>query len=736
MADMDFRHPRYFINRELSWLEFNARVLQEAQDSSNPLLERLKFLSIFTTNLDEFFMIRVAHLRELEVAGISDARADGLTPAEQLEAIAERCHALVDAQTRCLHHEVLPGLREHGILLHDMDSLSELQRSLVADRFHSEIFPVLTPMTVDPSHPFPHLPNQSLNLVVAFERPVTEDDDDDDLPFAIVEIPKVLAPLIDVTQHRNGVEYVRLPDVVKGHLSDLFKGLTIAGAWRFRIIRNSDLSIEEQESDNLMKDLERELRSRTFRRVVRLEVQADMPREVIQVLQEGLEVPTREVYAIDGIMHIASLMGFYGLDRYRYLKDPAFNPRLSPALASSGSIFSILRERAILLHHPYESFSTVAELLHHAAHDPKVLAIKLTLYRTSGDSVIIQALKDAAENGKQVTAVVELKARFDERNNIVWARQLERAGCHVVYGIVGLKTHCKAVMVVRREGSTVRRYVHLSTGNYNSSTARLYTDVALLSQDPLLGEDVSQLFNILTGYNARNIHDIMAGRKPAPTFSKIAVSPFDLRDRLLQLIQEEIQLHSTEQPGLIRAKFNSLVDPTIIAALYRASCAGVKVQLAIRGICCLRPGIPGVSENIEVTSIVDRFLEHARIIHFRHGGADLVFLSSADWMPRNLYRRIEVMFPVEPADLKRRLMDEILDLAFADNVKARRLGADGVYAYVPRGEDQPRVRSQKRFIELAREAGIKSVPYDTAVREASRANEHGRLKPKAARSPE
>jgi polyphosphate kinase 1 len=368
------------------------------------------------------------------------------------------------------------------------------------------------------------LPNQSLNLVVAFERPVTDDEDDDELPFAIVEIPKVLAPLIDITQHRNGVEYVRLPDVVKGHLGDLFKGLTIAGAWRFRIIRNSDLSIEEQESDNLMKDLERELRSRTFRRVVRLEVQADMPREVIQVLQEGLEVPSREVYAIDGIMHIASLMGFYGLDRYRYLKDPAFNPRLSPALASSGSIFSILRERAILLHHPYESFSTVAELLHHAAHDPKVLAIKLTLYRTSGDSVIIQALKDAAENGKQVTAVVELKARFDERNNIVWARQLERAGCHVVYGIVGLKTHCKAVMVVRREGSTVRRYVHLSTGNYNSSTARLYTDVALLSQDPLLGEDVSQLFNILTGYNARNIHDIMAGRKPAPTFSKIADS--------------------------------------------------------------------------------------------------------------------------------------------------------------------------------------------------------------------
>jgi polyphosphate kinase len=743
MPQTDFRHPRYYINRELSWLEFNARVLAEARDASNPLLERLKFLSIFAGNLDEYFMIRLANLRELEVAGIDDTRADGLTPPEQLEAIGRRVHELVAAHSDCLHDEVLPGLEGHGLVLHRCRALPEADRAALTDRFHREVFPVLTPMTVDPSHPFPHLPNLSLNLVVTFaplhsdaleggtfqENLEAREDGEEGLPYAIMEIPRVLEPLLVVNSHRSGIDHVLLTDLVRSHVHELFKGLHIAGAWLFRVTRNSDLSLEEQDVENLMKDLERELRSRTFRRVVRLEVEGDMPDDVVALLQHGLEVPDRETYRIRGLMHIPRLMAFYGLDRYRYLRDPPFNPRLSPQLASSSSIFSILRDQDILLHHPYESFSTVAELLQHAAHDPKVLAIKLTLYRTSGDSVIIQALKDAAENGKQVTAVVELKARFDEKNNIVWARQLERAGCHVVYGIVGLKTHCKAVLVVRREGDTVRRYVHLSTGNYNSATARLYTDVALLTQDPALGEDVSQLFNILTGYNARVIRDIIDGRRPAPAFHKMAVSPFNLMSRVLQLIEDEIRMHRPDRPGLIRAKFNSLVDPTLIDALYRASSHGVRIELAVRGICCLRPGLPGVSETIRVVSVVDRFLEHSRVFHFQHGGADLVYLSSADWMPRNLYRRIEVLFPVESATLRDRLLREVLDETLQDNVKAWTLGADGTYIRVPRGEDEPRRRSQKRLIDLAREAGLKSLPYDTALREASAHNEHGRLRP-------
>jgi polyphosphate kinase len=733
MPESDFRHPRFFTNRELSWLEFNARVLQEAQDHTNPVLERLKFLSIFTGNLEEFFMIRVANLRELELAGVIDTRADGMTPVEQLEAISRRSHQLVQAHSECLIRDVLPQLHEQGIHFRSAAELDPAQRDAIAERFRNEIFAVLTPMTVDPSHPFPHLSNQSLNLIVTFETSTVESDgeqtpDDDDMPFAIVEIPRVLEPLIEVPPSGRGVDYVLMQEAVRAHLGELFKGLRIHNAWLFRVTRNSDLALEEQDVENLMKDLERELRSRTFRRVVRLEVETDMPPRVRAVLQHGLEVGDRDVYAIDRMLHAPLLMGVYGLERFRYLRDQPFNPRLSPALANPGSIFSILREHDILLHHPYESFSTVAELLQHAAHDPKVLAIKLTLYRTSGDSVIIQALKDAAENGKQVTAVVELKARFDEKNNIVWARQLERAGCHVVYGIVGLKTHCKAALVVRKEGTHVRRYVHLATGNYNSTTARLYTDVGLLTQDPRIGEDISQLFNILTGYNARNIHDVVAGRQPAPEFHKIFVSPFSLRDRVLRFIQDEVDNVQAGKTAFIRAKINSLVDPSIITALYRASQAGVKIQLCVRGICCLRPGIDGVSDNIEVISIVDRFLEHPRIFHFHAGGLDRVYLASADWMPRNLFRRIELMFPIEQDDIKRRIMAEILDLTFADNVKARRLQPDGTYHYVPRAEDEPRVRSQKRFIELAREAGIKSLPYESALREAGRSG-HGRLKP-------
>jgi polyphosphate kinase len=490
------------------------------------------------------------------------------------------------------------------------------------------------------------------------------------------------------------------------------------------VTRNSDLAIEEEESENLMQDLERELRQRTFRRAVRLEVEADMPPELSRVLARGLEVLGRETYHVDGILDPSSLMRPYKLERFKHLKDPPFNPRLSARLGAQGSIFSILRERDLLLHHPFEAFSTVVELLRDAAHDPKVLAIKLTLYRTSGDSAIIDALKEAAQNGKQVTAVVELKARFDERNNIVWARELERAGCHVVYGIVGLKTHCKAALIVRRENNRVVRYVHLSTGNYNSTTARLYTDIALLTHDAEIGEDVSLLFNVLTGYNSQNVKDAVDGRKVAPTMRKLAVSPFNMREKIVQLIDDEIRLHSAQRPGLIQAKFNSLVDPTVVEALYRASVAGVTIRLQVRGICCLRPGIPGVSENITVTSVVDRFLEHARLFHFRHGGADLVFLSSADWMPRNLYRRVEVLFPVEDPLNKARCIDEILAISLGDNVKARRLLPDGRYVRVEPG-DKPLLRSQTRLMEITRVAGIKQAPEVDEVRVPEESGKRG-----------
>ncbi len=709
----DLRQPRLFINRELSWLEFNARVLEEAQDVTNPLLERLKFLSIFGTNLDEFFMIRVANLLELEVAGVVDTPADGLTPTEQLDGIAARTHELVEWHARCLGDDVLPALEDHGIRIVPVDELVPEQAEIVSQRFRNEIFPVLTPLTVDPSHPFPHLPNLSLNLIVTFAA-----DEEGHTPFAIVEIPPVIPPLIDVSHRAHTAEFVRLADVIRAHVAELFPGLTITGAWRFRVTRNSDLSLEEQEVENLLQDLERELRNRTFARVVRLQVDPKMPAPVLALLSAGLGVTARQTYETSGVLDASSLMRLYGLERYRYLRDPPFNPRLSARLATTESLFSVLRDQDLLLHLPYESFSTVVELLQHAAHDPKVLAIKLTLYRTSGDSVIIQALKDAAENGKQVTAVVELKARFDEKNNIVWARELERAGCHVVYGMVGLKTHCKAALVVRREGNRVRRYVHLATGNYNSSTARLYTDIGLLSEDPDLGEDVSQLFNLLTGYNARNVRDVIRGALPRPAFHKLVVSPFDMQARIIELIEDEIRLSTPEQPGFIQAKFNSLVDPSVIEALYRASCAGVAIRLCVRGICCLRPGLPGVSENVTVCSIVDRFLEHPRLFHFRHGGDDLVFASSADWMPRNLYRRIEAMFPIESPSLKRRVIDELMEITFADNVKARALRADGTWTRVTRAEDEAAVRSQVRFIELAREAGLKSAPYEIAVRQA------------------
>ncbi|MCB9508417.1 MAG: polyphosphate kinase 1 [Myxococcales bacterium] len=712
-----FDAPRLFLNRELSWLAYNGRVLDGALRDDNPLLERLRYLSYFATNLDEFFMIRVANLLELEAAERQNNGPDGMTPTAQLAALALRTQELTSAAQRALTRSILPGLAKQGLRLLQVAELDEGQQARLADYFRREVFPVLTPKTVDPSHPFPHLANLSHNLVVTF---AAREDSAPLAELAIVEIPSVLDPIVrvDTRGDDSRQDFVLLSETITHHVGSLFRGLEVGGTWQFRVTRDADLDLREPEVEDLLLDVERELQTRTFRRAVRLEVEATMPQRIEDRLRAGIEIAPRQVYRTTGPFNVPSLMALYKVPGHDTLKDPPFNPRLAPELGVEKSIFSILRSRDLMLHHPYESFSTVTELLREAASDEKVLAMKLTLYRTSGDSVIIDALKNAARLGKSVTAVVELKARFDEKNNIVWARELESAGVHVVYGIVGLKTHCKAALVVRREGANTRRYVHLSTGNYNSTTARVYTDIGFLSADPKLGDDVSQLFNILTGYNARNIQAILNGEVERPQFHKLAISPFELVGRVIGLIEDEIKHHERTGGGLIQAKFNSLVDPGIIRALYRASCAGVRVRLLVRGICCLKPGLKGVSENIEVVSVVDRFLEHARVFHFRHGGEDRVFVSSADWMPRNLFRRIETMFPIEDPSIKARILEEILPIGFADTSRAWRLGPTGRYVRVKPADGTPPFRSQLRFIERARKAGLKSIPYDRAVRES------------------
>ena len=705
--------PEHFINRELSWLEFNARVLAQARMARTPWLERLKFLSIFAANLDEFYMIRVANLRDLEVSDHVYTAADGLTPVQQLDAIAARTRELVDEQYRILRDEVMPVLEEHGVRFVQWDDLGLADQARLTAYFHRNVFPVLTPLTVDPAHPFPYLSNLSVNLAVEMQ-PLAGHESERSI--ALVEVPTVLDRLIPLDEPESEVQrFMLLDDLIAEHVDELFPGLEVEGTWRFRVTRNADLSLEDQEAENLLQDIERELRTRTFRPVVRLEIEENLPEDLVEWLLQGCQSTRRKVFRVRGPLHVPSLMRLYGLPQLGELKDPPFNPRLSPRFAKNASIFSVMRDGDVLLHHPYESFSSVAELISHASADARVLAIKLTLYRTSGDSVIIQALKEAAQNGKQVTAIVELKARFDEKNNIVWARELERAGAHVVYGMVGLKTHCKVALVVRQERGQIQRYVHLSTGNYNSSTARLYTDVGLLTCDPAIAEDVSHLFNVLTSYSRQTMQAIAQGLAKAPAFNKITVAPFRLRERFVELIEQEIAMSTPEDPGLIRAKCNSLSDPGIIALLYRASRAGVRVELNVRGICCLRPGIPGLSETIRVVSIVDRFLEHSRVFHFRHGGADLVLMSSADWMTRNLNRRIETMFPIEDPLIKARVLHEILDTNLADNQSAWELQADGRWIPVVRPHEPP-IRSQDILIRAARDGGLKQPPYDETLR--------------------
>lgn len=678
--------PAHFLNRELSWLEFNHRVLEEAQDPSNPLLERLKFLGIVSSNLDEFFEVRVAGLKQQIEGEIAERGDDGLSPRETLRAVVRRVRRMVEEQFRCWREQLLPALEAQGIRCLSMGELDNADRAWVTEFYHTQVRPVLTPLAIDPAHPFPQLLNKSLNIIVQLEMSrgcATARHR------AVVQVPRNLPRLVRLPREEGRPQFLFLRSVIGHFLSDLFPGTRILGWWNFRVTRNSELYIDEEDMGNLLKAVETELHNRRKGDAVRLEIDHTCPPEVYQSLLTTLGLEADDLYLIDGPIDPTRLLAIYEGDHSPDLRDPPFVAPVAATLREQPDLFAAIRERDILVHHPYENFSSILDLLAQAARDPHVLAIKVTLYRTGGDRRIIGALMDAVNNGKQVTAVVELRARFDEANNIQWARQLEENGVHVVYGLVGFKIHAKLCLIVRSEDQSIRRYVHLSTGNYNPATARLYTDVGFLTCRGDYGEDATNLFNLLTG-----ICQFQPKRR-------LLVAPFDLRDRVLTLIEREM-LHARQGlPARIIARMNSLVDPDAIRALYRASQAGVKIDLLVRGICCLRPGVAGVSEHITVRSIVDRFLEHSRVWYFENACRPEVFLASADWMQRNFYRRIETAFPVEDGILRERVIHELLAVALADNVKARTLQPDGTYTREPRSPGGKSRRSQQEFTELA-----------------------------------
>jgi polyphosphate kinase len=686
----------HYLNRELSWLEFNGRVLEEAVDPTNPCLERIKFLSIVSSNLDEFFEVRVAGLQEQLYAGLEpqDFPADGLAPAEQLERIDQRAHRLVTDQYELLHRELIPQLRQSGIEWVRLDELTTSERAYVDELFSSSVYPVLTPLAIDPGHPFPHVHNKSLNIALLVERKHASQLQE---LFAVVQVPAVLDRVVVLPGTPERLRFVLLEDIVAANLERLFGGFRVLSHTVFRVTRNTDLAFDEDDAEDLLQTIEENLRQRMRGDAVRLEISDSADERFVQMLVTALDLQGRDVYRVLGPIDLTGFMALHRMDGFRTLRDEPLVPGVAAPFASSADVFDLIRAQDVLLHHPFESFNAVVNFIERAADDPQVLAIKQTLYRTSGGSPIIGALERAAQNGKQVTALVELKARFDEENNIVWARSLEHAGVHVVYGVVGLKTHCKASLVVRREADGIRRYVHLSTGNYNPATARIYTDLGLFTARPEVGEDASELFNLLTGYSQ--------GRR----WRKFLVAPLGLREQVMELISREGRNAELGRPARIIVKMNALVEPTVIDALYRAAQAGVKIDLVVRGTCCLRPGIPGLSENIRVISIVDRFLEHSRIFYFENAGDPEVFLGSADWMPRNFYRRIELMFPVEDVRLKARLINELLPVILKDNVKARQLRSNGTYTRLTAGEGQESIRSQGVFQTAAREAARVSV---------------------------
>lgn len=698
--------PALYLNRELSWLQFNRRVLEEAQDPTVPLLERLKFVAIFGSNLDEFFMVRVGGIQDKAAAKIPlGSGADRTPPGVVLDEIGRAVRELVAAQYLCLNDDLLPALAARGIVIRRVPDLTADDLKYARELFGREVFPVLTPLATDPAHPFPHLLNKSLNLAVTLRRP-----GDADPLTAVVQVPSLLPRFVPLPAPdpaaADGPRYAFTPleDVIRLHLGDLFPGMELGPAYAFRVTRDSEYEIDDDAVDDLLRAIEAQVKARRRGQAVRLEVEAGTPAEVEQFLTAALDLDPPDVYRLPGLLDPTGLFQVYGTPGYADLRDPPFVPAPVPAFTQASSPWAAVRNRDVLVHHPYEPFAHVIEFVEAAADDDKVLAIKQTLYRTSSDSPVVRALQRAADAGKQVTAVIELKARLDEERNIRWAKELEKAGVHVVFGFVGLKTHCKVALVVRREeDSTIRRYVHLATGNYNPQTARTYTDIGYFTCNPDIADDVSALFNYLTGY------------AELPQWRKLLVAPSRLLTAMVEKIDREAANARAGKPARIAAKLNGLLEPQVVKALYRASQAGVRIDIVCRGVCSLRPGVPGVSETIRVVSVVDRFLEHSRIYYFENGGQPEVFTGSADWMDRNLTRRVEVLFPIDQPELKARLIDEVLATSLADNVKARELLADGSYRRVVPAEGVPRVRSQQRFLELteaARRAALGPTPAD------------------------
>ena len=684
MGEKAFSNPKYFTNRELSWVLFNHRVLNEARDKNIPLFERLKFLSITASNLDEFFMIRVASLKDMENAGYDKPDIAGMTPTEQLKALQEAIHKLVDMQYSIYNRSLLPLLEKNGLhIIKQHEELSEEERAYVDQYFEENVYPVLTPMAVDSSRPFPLIRNKSLNIGAMVRKKNSRDE----LEFATVQVPSVLSRIVQLPSKGKARRLILLEEIIERNMEKLFLNYDIVCAHPFRIMRNADLTIDEDEAADLLKEIEKQLKMRQWGEAIRLEIEEGMDRRLLKIIRKELGIEEQSIYEIDGPLDLTVLMKVYGLDGFQHLKAPKFEPQQVPQLPTGCNIFEEIRRGDILLHHPYQTFTPVVDFIRQAARDPEVLAIKQTLYRVSGNSPIIAALAQAAENGKQVTVLVELKARFDEENNIVWARMLEKAGCHVIYGLVGLKTHSKITLVVRKEADGIRRYVHLGTGNYNDATAKLYTDVGILTCAESIGEDATAVFNMLSGYSE-------------PLFwNKLALAPLWLKDKFLHLIEREKKYAKEGRPAHIIAKMNSLCDKDIIEALYAASAAGVKIDLIVRGICCLKVGIPGVSENITVRSIVGNFLEHSRIFYFKNDEHYEIYCGSADWMPRNLERRVEILFPVDSPELKEELL-HILKCQLKDTVKASVLQADGTYEKVDKRGKQV-FNSQEAFCKEA-----------------------------------
>ncbi|MDX9713219.1 MAG: polyphosphate kinase 1 [Ignavibacteriales bacterium] len=696
-----YSKPENFINRDLSWVEFNKRVLDEALNPELPLLDKIKFISIFCSNLDEFYMIRVSGIKEQIAANISEPAIDGLTPIEQLSKVEIALKPLLQKLDNLWTTEIIPALKEQGISLISIDELGLAEKEKLTNYFKKEIFPVLTPLAFDPGRPFPYISNLSLNLAILIQKPNGEQH------FARVKMPSILPRLLQIdsildSSKQSSVDgnfsatYIWLGDIIKNNLNLLFPGMEIVEAHRFRITRNTDIELQEDEADDLLSVMEENIKQRRFGSVVRLEVGHPMPDFMLDTLIENLEINKEDVHTSDGPLGLSDVMSLYNLPVHQ-LKEKPFYPVTPKVFEEDEDYFSIIRQKDILLHHPYHSFTPVIDFIKNAAKDPDVLAIKQTLYRVGSDSPIIKCLIEAAEMGKQVAVLVELKARFDEQNNIFWARELEKVGIHVVYGLVGLKIHAKMTLVVRKEYDGVKRYVHISTGNYNAITAKLYTDLGFFTSDEDICGDVSDIFNFLTGYSKQK------------EYKKLLVSPVNMREKVLELIYKEIENASAGTESKIYMKLNSLVDPLVISALYEASSAGVDIKLVVRGVCSLIPGVKGLSENIEVKSIVGRYLEHSRVFYFYNGGNEKVFISSADMMQRNLDRRVEVAVPVENQKLKEEVISTLIKVTLKDNVKARLLQPDGSYKFAELKETTKKVNSQEWLMKhTLKAAGVRS----------------------------